>query len=81
MLKVVPDPFRIIGLIFLRRFYHGMHSRAGTRLLCGDEYPAHQVFYAFFIDRTEVTQGQWKAVTGSNPSSLFVPEQIVQLKE
>lgn len=36
------------------------------------EKPAHQVSitYAFEIGKTEITQGQWKAVMGDNPSSF-----------
>lgn len=35
-----------------------------------DEYPGHQVTLsrAFWIGKTEVTQAQWKAVMGRNPS-------------
>ena len=34
-----------------------------------DELPLHQVTVSsFYIAKTEVTQGQWKAVMGSNPS-------------
>ncbi len=38
----------------------------------GDETPAHHVTIskAFAIGKTEVTQGQWKAVMGSNPSNF-----------
>ena len=34
-----------------------------------DEQPVHRVYVpSFLIGKTEVTQGQWKAVMGSNPS-------------
>jgi formylglycine-generating enzyme required for sulfatase activity/serine/threonine protein kinase len=36
----------------------------------GDERPTHQVqLDGFWLGRSEVTQGQWKAVMGSNPST------------
>ena len=40
----------------------------------GDESPAHQVTLtnAFYMGKTEVTQAQWQAKMGSNPS-YFVP--------
>ena len=43
-----------------------MGSTSGTR----DERPVHTVVMtrAFYLQKTEVTQGQWKAVMGRNPS-------------
>ena len=39
---------------------------------CGiDEKPAHQVTVSsFYIGKYEVTQGQWKAIMGNNPSKF-----------
>jgi len=35
------------------------------------EYPSHQVTVSdFYIGRYEVTQGQWKAIMGTNPSGI-----------
>ncbi len=44
--------------------------RMGSNILLSDERPIHQVSIkdAFEIGKTEVTQGQWKAVMGENPS-------------
>jgi formylglycine-generating enzyme required for sulfatase activity len=45
------------------------HGRDGS---CqSDETPPHKVqLHGFELGKTEVTQGQWKAVMGSNPSSF-----------
>lgn len=43
-----------------------------------DEYPSHQVTLdAFFISAFPVTQAQWKAVMGNNPSSFIGDERPV----
>ena len=51
-----------------------MGCSASTQYGCGsDETPTHQVtLSAFYIGRYEVTQAQWTAKMGSNPS-YFVP--------
>ena len=51
-----------------------MGCSASTQYGCGsDESPTHQVtLSAFYIGRYEVTQAQWTAKMGSNPS-YFVP--------
>jgi formylglycine-generating enzyme required for sulfatase activity len=47
-----------------------MGCQSGRDSSCdGDESPAHTVSLSSFeLGKTEVTQGQWKAVMGSNPS-------------
>ena len=53
-----------------------MGCSASTQYVCAsDESPTHQVTLtqAFYMGRYEVTQAQWTAKMGSNPS-LFVPE-------
>ena len=49
-----------------------MGDVTGNGLSSTDELPVHQVTvsHRFLMSRTEVTQGQWKAVMGSNPSSF-----------
>ena len=50
-----------------------MGCSAATGSTCGsDEYPVHQVTLtnAFYIGRYEVTQSQWQARMGSNPSQF-----------
>lgn len=53
-----------------------MGCRAGRDKSCeADEKPAHVVsVHSFEIGKTEVTQGQWKAVMGSAPSALRFKE-------
>ena len=44
-------------------------EQAGDAL--SNEYPAHQVTLSpYYIGKTEVTQGLWKAVMGTNPSAV-----------
>lgn len=50
---------------------YGMGSETGEK----HERPVHQVCLKDFqIGRTEVTQGQWKAVMGSNPSKFPISD-------
>jgi formylglycine-generating enzyme required for sulfatase activity len=44
----------------------------GTQDKSSDEYPQHHVRinYSFYMGKFEVTQAQWRAVMGSNPSSF-----------
>lgn len=73
LIKVVEDPFQdywvsLPGGIFI------MGCTVGQEPDCSaDAYPEHQVFLSpFIIGKTEVTQGQWKAVTGNNPSHFYL---------
>ena len=45
-------------------------SRSNSYVCDGDESPSHQVTLskAFYLGKTEVTQAQWQAKMGSNPS-------------
>ncbi len=45
-------------------------SRSNSYVCDGDESPTHQVTLskAFYLGKTEVTQAQWQAKMGSNPS-------------
>ena len=72
LLKIIPDPFQdywvdIPGGTFM------MGCTAEQEPDCQpDEYPAHQVTLSpFFMGKTEITQGQWLAVTGNNPSYFY----------
>ena len=50
-------------------FVKGGCFQMGSNDVDGDEKPAHEVCVAdFSIGKYEVTQGQWQAVMGSNPS-------------
>ncbi len=44
----------------------------GSQDKSSDEYPQHRVRinYSFFMGKFEVTQAQWRAVVGSNPSTF-----------
>ncbi|MCP3945046.1 MAG: formylglycine-generating enzyme family protein [Desulfobacteraceae bacterium] len=59
-------------------FPMGCHGEAGK---CGkDEKPAHRVCLdGFFLGAFEVTQGQWEAIMGTNPSRFnFGPDYPVE---
>jgi len=55
-------------------FAMGCSSGAGESCFV-DEFPVHAVALteAFYIGRFEVTQGEWTAVTGSNPAYFCAP--------
>lgn len=62
------------GIVFVLvsggRFTMGTHDDAGSALLERDELPPHEVELApFFLSKFEVTQHQWLALTGENPST------------
>jgi len=64
------DPGRAAGveLILVKGGCFRMGSAPGAA--APEESPAHEVCVGdFHLGKTEVTQGQWKAVMGSNPSS------------
>jgi Sulfatase-modifying factor enzyme 1/PKD domain len=71
-LNIIADPFKnywknIVGGTFTM----GCTAEQGADC-AADENPAHQVtLSSFMIGITEVTQGQYKAVVGNNPSSFF----------
>ncbi|MBP6827497.1 MAG: SUMF1/EgtB/PvdO family nonheme iron enzyme [Saprospiraceae bacterium] len=73
MLKVVPDPFQgywtsIPGGAFMMGCTEDQDT-TDEAMCYEDESPLHQVTIApFFMGRTEITQSQWKAVMGINPS-------------
>ena len=52
-----------------------MGCSSGDAECGGDESPAHQVTLtnAFYMGKTEVTQAQWTAMMGSNPSYMQPP--------
>ena len=72
ILKVIENPFtdywvEVPGGTFL------MGCTSDQEPNCSSStYPIHQVTLdTFFIGKTEVTQGQWLAVTGNNPSYFY----------
>lgn len=59
-------------------FTMGATSEQGSDAL-DEEKPAHQVMLSsYYIGETEVTQGLWQAVMGSNPSSFKGSERPVE---
>ena len=69
--RVVKDPASGIDLELVKVkggcFQMGSVSEAGGP----DEKPVHEVCVGgFYIGRTEITQGQWTALMGSNPSTF-----------
>ncbi len=55
------------GFVLVQGGTYTMGSSSGN----SDELPLHSVtLSSFYISKTEVTQGQWKAVMGTNPSNF-----------
>ena len=61
-----------IEMLLVPRGTFTMGCSPGDADCLGDENPAHQVTVtdAFYMGRTEVTQDQWTATMGSNPSGF-----------
>jgi formylglycine-generating enzyme required for sulfatase activity len=61
-----------IEMLLVPRGIFTMGCSPGDTECLGDESPAHQVTFtnAFYMGRTEVTQAQWTATMGSNPSGF-----------
>ena len=59
-----------IEMLLVPRGTFTMGCSPGDTECLGDESPAHQVTFTndFYMGRTEVTQDQWTATMGSNPS-------------
>ena len=58
----------------------GATSEQGTRDPAINEYPVHQVTLSdYFIGKYEVTQAEWEAVMGENPSSYKGPNLPVEM--
>lgn len=75
--KILPDDFTIwvngvaFDMVYVEggTFTMGATSEQGSEAE-NDEKPAHRVTVSdFYIGKYEVTQAQWKAVMGSNPSN------------
>jgi formylglycine-generating enzyme required for sulfatase activity len=65
--KEFTDPLTGMGFISVKGGYFQMGDTFGYGE--GDEKPVHEVCVDdFYIGKYEVTQGQWKAVMGNNPS-------------
>ena len=58
-----------------------MGCSTGDAECSGDESPAHQVTLtnAFYMGKTEVTQAQWQAKMGSNPSYFQPPSYTLDI--
>jgi formylglycine-generating enzyme required for sulfatase activity len=68
----VPLPFKEPDMVFVKggTFTMGCTKEQGKDC-SGDEEPAHQVTVAdFYIGRYEVTQKEWRELTGESPSSF-----------
>ncbi len=74
ILNVIPDPFQgywtpISGGTFMMGCTEDQDT-TDEEMCYEDESPLHQVTVGpYFMGRTEITQRQWKAVMGNNPSN------------
>ena len=63
--------FTVNGISFDMVFVEGGTFQMGSNEGYDDEKPVHQVTLSdYYIGQTEVTQGLWQAVMGSNPSDF-----------
>jgi len=70
-----------LGMVMIRvaAGKYRMGAENGTRSAFPEEHPAHDVtIRPFFISRREVTQAQWQALMGSNPSRFRDPLRPVE---
>ncbi|MBQ3247468.1 MAG: formylglycine-generating enzyme family protein [Alistipes sp.] len=68
--NAAPDALPQIEMVFVKggTFTMGATPEQG-KAACGDEKPAHSVTVSdFYIGKYEVSQAQWEAVMGENPS-------------
>lgn len=67
--KLVKDPSTGIEMVYVKGGCYQMGDTFGDG--DSDEKPVHEVCVdSFYIGKFEVTQGQWQAVMGNNPSSF-----------
>ena len=73
VLKIIPNPFEDYWVaVEGGSFMMGCTSEQVPDCFIF-EYPVHQVtLSSFSMDKTEITQGQWLAVTGNNPSYFYL---------
>jgi len=69
--KTFKDPTTGMDFVFVKGGCYQMGCGSWTSDCDGDEKPVHEVCVDdFYVGKYEVTQGQWKAVMGNNPSSF-----------